>query len=349
MGNYTSHGTYTNNSQVGTRYSNNFEELQRNIEHLVKYGGSQQTARTETINFTSKSSSDIDAESIKNLLQEGGSLDGLTVLARRARYNNFNSSQLGGAQKNKNQLSSIDEDDFNFLKETLKRHNNQSGGCGCTGTQSNDSPTSQEPVNYDVIKGGGNLTSATSDSIISYNILKGGNDTKEGSVVSATSDNSLGYEMLFGGNKDKKDKNKDKDEDDEDVDLDSENTDEETDEDSEDSEDEEDEEDEEEDEDYDESADGDELSRTKGSSTSSSSASSSSSAKQKRAKQKRQQKKKSKKLHRNHDYLNSSQSAGSSDEIVIDTKYLYSDNNKFYGSDDNSEYYGALRNRSMMN
>lgn len=341
MGNYTSQGTNSNNSHA----DNNFEALQRNIQHLVKYGG-QRTTQTDTIHFNTKST-EFDVDSIKEFMQNGGSLDNLNILPRRSRYEQYatvaqrtNQPLVGGSSKlNKSQLSSIDEDDFKFLKDVLKRHNNnQSGGCGCTGAQSDNSPTSQDPVSYADMKGG--AFSPTSDSYV-YN-AKGGNDSKvkESGVVSVTSDNSLGYDILFGGNKDKKDKKED--------DLDSEDSDdEESDDEESDEESEDEEEDDEDDEDYDESADGDELSRTKGSSTSSSS--SESTPELKRQSNKKSKSKKSKKLHRHHDYLNSSQSGGSSDEIVIDTKYLYSDNNQFYGSDDNSEYYGSLRNRSMMN
>jgi hypothetical protein len=345
MGNYTSQGTNSNNSHA----DNNFEALQRNIQHLVKYGG-QRATQTDTIHFTSKSTTEFDVDSIKEFMQNGGSLDNLNVLPRRSRYEQYanaaqqtNQSLIGGSSKlNKNELSSIDDDDFKFLKDVLKRHNNQSGGCGCTGAQADNSPTSQDPVDYANMKGG--AFSATSDSFLYKS--KGGNNTVvgESGAVSATSDNSLGYDILFGGKKDKDDKENKKENDldsseDTDEDTDDEESDEDSDEESED-------EDDEDDEDYDESAEGDELSRTKGSSTSSSSSESTPELKRQ---SKKKSKSKSKKMHRHHDYINSSQSAGSSDEIVIDTKYLYSDNNKFYGSDDNSEYYGSLRNRSMMN
>lgn len=64
----------------------------------------------------------------------------------------------------------------------------------------------------------------------------------------------------------------------------------------------------------------------------------------------RKEKKERKALNKvNNAYLNTSEQDGGSEEIIIDSKYLYSDNNTFYGSDDNSEYYKTIKNKSFRN
>jgi hypothetical protein len=143
-------------------------------------------------------------------------------------------------------------------------------------------------------------------------------------IVSDTSPQPIDYEMLSGGAKKKESK------DDETSET------EETEEDIESEDEEESEEVEEEEEEDEDEEEGDPLARTKNDSSSSSSSSSSNNKKLKRAKK-----------HSDSEYLKTSQSGGS-EEIVIDSKYLYSDNNSFYGSDDNSEYYKAIKNRSVL-
>lgn len=327
MGAFASNEAHANKSQYGAGYTNNFDELQKNIQRLVK--NNNFNAATETINFTNEDQSSIDIDSIKDLRQNGGGLDRLAVLPTRSRFNAINVSQTGGKLL---QLSSIDENDFNILKDVLKRHDNsQTGGCGCSQPViTSDTSPIQNPVKYNSMMGG--ALSATSPDSVNYDILTGGKV-----LLSPTSPDQVNYNFLYGGSKDEKNKKKkddssDDSSDSDDVDSDDVDSD---DVDSDDVDSDEDE-DEDEDEDYDESADGDELSRTKGS-TSSSSSSESDKKKKKHKKMKR---------HTNKNYLQTSESGSS--EVVLNTKYLYSDNNSFYGSDDNSEYYGSFRNRSMM-
>lgn len=151
-------------------------------------------------------------------------------------------------------------------------------------------------------------------------------------IVSDTSPQPVDYNILTGGKK-KKDDDSEETEDEEDVE--SEDEEEETDEDIEE---EEEEDEDEEDEDEEEENSEESLARVRKSSSSSNSSSSRSSSNKKLKRAKR---------HNDSEYLKTSQSGGS-EEIIIDSKYLYSDNNSFYGSDDNSEYYKAIKNRSVV-
>jgi len=303
MGNFVSQDTHTNNMKGGSTYTNNFDELQKKLEKIVR--NSKNNTASDTINFGKQSESDIDFDSIKEYAQLGGGHDFVTAIPRRTRYSNQTMLKGGNPELNPNALSSISEEDFKLLQEVLKRHNHtnqqpqdlQQGGCGCAGNDNLISDTSPQPVNYDILKGG---SVATKD-------------------------------------KDKK-KKKHADEDDDEI---SDADDDDYDSDSEDDSDESnDEELDDEDDDYDESAEGDELART------SKSSSSSSSSQKKHKPSKKHQKRHSSDSHS--EYLRTSQTAGSSEEIMIDSKYLYSDNNTFYGSDEHSEYFKAIKNRSML-
>ena len=308
MGNLVSQDTHTNNMRGGSTYTNNFDELQKKLEKIVR--NSKNNTVSDTINFGKQSESDIDFESIKEYAQNGGGHDFVTAIPRRTRYSNQTVLKGGNSEPKPNALSSISEEDFKLLQEVLKRHNRanqqpqdlQQGGCGCAGNDNLISDTSPQPVNYDILKGG--------------------------SVATKDED------------KDKK-KKKHVDEDDDEIsDADDDDYDSESEDDSDESSEEESNDEDDEDDDYDESAEGDELART------SKSSSSSSSSQKKHKPSKKHQKRHSSDSHS--EYLRTSQTAGSSEEIVIDSKYLYSDNNTFYGSDEHSEYFKAIKNRSML-
>jgi hypothetical protein len=309
MGNFISQDTHGNNMIGGSTYTNNFDDLQKKIEKIVKK--SKTNTVSDTINFSKQSESDIDFDSIRDLTQNGGGHDFVRVIPRRNRYHNLTSNKnvlRGGNSANKNELSSISEEDYKLLQEVLKRHNNslQKGGCGCAGNDNLISETSPQPVNYDVLKGGAH----EKDDVDKDKKHKTDKKKKHDDEISDADEDEDDYDS----------------EDEEDLSEDTEELDDE-------------------DDDYDESSDGDELARTKGSSTSSSSSS---------HKKNMNRGKKHKKHQKRHssdsdsEYVKTSQTAGSSEEIVIDSKYLYSDNNTFYGSDENSEYFKALKNRSIM-
>ncbi len=318
MGNLVSQDNYANNSNMtsmrgGSTYTNNFDELQKKLEKIVK--NSKNNTISDTINFTKQSESDIDFDSIKELAQNGGGYDFVTAHPRRNRYSKNENSTFetilrGGGEPEAplkpNSLSSISEEDYKLLQEVLRRHNRgiqqiqgQHGGCGCAAGNDNlISDTSPQPVNYDILKGG-NAEDADTD-------------------------------------KKKKDKKKHNEEDDESSSDDDYDTDSEAEDDSSEEEDAEDDDDD----DYDESADGDELARTSKSSSSSAS-----------SQKKHKSSKKHQKRHMsspNSEYLGTSQNGGSSEEIVIDSKYLYSDHNTVYGSDEHSEMFKAIKNRTML-
>ena len=348
MGNSVSQENQLDIMQNGSGFANNFNDLQNTIQRMVKK--SNNSTLTETINLHD-SSSDIDFDSIQNIMQNGGLADLLNVRPIRIRYGKvptFDSAHVGGNQEQVNklkELESINEKDLEALRNILSKNiGDQTGGCGCSIDSDQNtilSPTSPNPVTkYKSLIGGtknnmnsdqNTILSPTSPNpVTKYKSLIGGTTN---TILSPTSPNPVTeHKSLIGGKKDKKEKSNDKDSDKtEDDDIDSEDE-EESEEDIEDEE-----EDENEDE-YDEGADGDELARTKGSSTSSSSSETDEKKKLKRSKK-----------YSDAEYLHTSSHSGGSEEIVIDSKYLYSDNNTFYGSDDNSEYYKAIKNRSIVN
>lgn len=304
--------------------NSDFEKIQNRINFLLR---SEQAGG----NVNEPESSDINLDSILEE-QSGGS--------RRSRYLKFipSSKDQSGGNNTLNDLSSIDEKDFQILKDILQKH--QSGGNDNLlhtdaeqneskgDTSGNDlSATSSQKINLNDAE-----LSATSDQPVDFNNMEGGC----GCSMSPASDDivtkPMSFKALTGGKKSKKiDKDSDEKELSDDYESDDESDD--SDENEESDEEESEEEESEEDEDFDESSDGDELSRSNDSSSSTS--------EEKNHKQKRH----------NKEYVETSddsQSGGSSENITLDTKYIYSDNNTFYGSDDNSEYYKHLKNRSMI-
>jgi hypothetical protein len=356
MGNQTSQQS----NQRGAGYTNNFNDLQNKIESLVV--NSKKSNFTETINFSN--SSDLDLDSLRD--QDGGNLDHVSIKPRRARYLRLvqtgkvpeQHNLVGGTDKTM-ELSSIDENDFQILRDILKQHqtggnllhtdaqninlsptsaqpvdfngtfsptshSDQIGGCGCTG-EPQKPPTIYSPTSHSE-QAGGACTIPTHQS--------GGcgcNDMpSEPNIVRKPTY----FKALIGGKKSDKDEESEDEEIEEsedDINSDDEGEDEET------EDDEEDEEEDNEDEDYDENSDGDELARSKDSS------SSKSDRKKKHHKQKRH----------NSEYVETTDddelSGGSTEEHTLTKKYIYSDHDTFYGSDDNSEYYKHIKNRSMIN
>lgn len=337
MGNQTSQQF----PQKGAGYTNNFNDLQNKIESLVL--NSKKNDFTETINF---SNSSLDLDSLRD--QEGGNFDTINVLPRRARYlkyvqtGNIQENPLVGGGDNTLELSSIDEKDFQILKDILKQH--QTGGNSLQTDNNVMSATSPQPVDF-----------TTKFSTTSYSEQAGGcklqlNAAQSGGcgctdITSPTDDirRPTQFKSLVGGNN-KKPKNNDESElesDDEDTDEnddddedenDDEDTNENDDEDTNESEDENEDENDDDDEDHDENSDGDELARSHDSSSS-------------------DKKKKHHKQKRHHgEYIESSDSdSEQSEEYALSKKYFYSDHDTFYGSDDNSEYYKHIKNRSMIN
>jgi hypothetical protein len=330
-------------TQSGAGYTDNFNGLQNKIESLVV--NSKKNNFTETINFSN--SSDLDLDSIRD--QDGGFDDKLTVKSRRFNYLNFvhqgpPPSDMKGGSNNTMELSSIDEKDFQILKDILKQH--QTGG-NLLNTEKNIlefSDTSPQPVNFsnkfsptsqsDQIGGNLQTFSPTSNSEIAN-----GNACTIPSHVSqaggcgcndvSTSPNDIRkptyFKSLIGGGEDEESEEESEEE------SNDENSDDEEDEDEDDEETEEDDEDD----DHDEGSDGDELARSKSSSES-------------------DKKKKHRKQKRHSEYIETTDdddelSGGSSEEHTLTKKYIYSDHDTFYGSDDNSEYYKHIKNRSMVN
>jgi hypothetical protein len=344
MGNQTSQQS----SQKGAGYTDNFNDLQNKIESLVV--NSKKNNFTETINFSN--SSDLDLDSIRD--QEGGKADSINVRPRRSRYLRFvqsgqpSTNNLVGGGDNTMELSSIDEKDFQILKDILQQH--QTGG-NLLHTDKNDmelSATSPQPVNFaskfsptshsDMNLVGGSFASKFSPTSYSDMELAGGcklpTNAQTGGcgcndITSSPNDiirKPTHFKALVGGNKEKskeltsesEEENSDDNEDDEDDEDDSE----------EDSEEDEDEDD------HDENSDGDELARSRDSSSS-----------DKKKKQRKQKRHHSEYIETSDDEL----SGGSTEEHVLTKKYIYSEHDTFYGSDDNSEYYKHIKNRSMVN
>lgn len=300
MGSSTSHENHSYNTQRGMGFLNNFADLQRNIQQMVRK--SDGGTATETIGFNTDES-DIDLESILEIRQEGGAGNRVKVTPKRNRYSKI---AVGGSQN----LTGGTGDVFNssneiaILKDIISYNNTntnaiQGGGCGCADDNQVLSPTSVE------------------------NIV-GGNP---GVALSATSDQPIDYNVLIGGG-----------DDDEDFDLEDEETDEDID-------------DDDDDEENEESDDLEKHNRRgalgKPKESSSSSSSSTISSTEPPTENDKKKHKNDKKKHEGR-YLSTSQDGGS-DDILIDSKYLYSDNNdKFFGSSDNSEYYKDVKHRSIV-
>lgn len=320
MGNFNSYQTGGNNIQSGAGYSDNFHELQNNIQKLVKK--SQNSVTTDTIQFNNSSISEIDFDSVMELQQNGGSLDFLSVNPKK-RYVEPNLDFLkvsnNNNQENINDLhSQASETDLHFIQNIIDNYSNQykgnqKGGCGCSAT-GGISSTSPNPVTPDETK------QNKQNEQIEYDILKGG----------------------------KKKKNKSKESEDE-YDSDTEESEDEYDEDDEDEDDDDDDDDEESDEDDDDDHDMSRIKINKSSSSSSSSSSSGSESdsdsdqlatKELIARQKKQKKNKLN--------LDVSNTPSSGSEIIIDTKYLYSSSNEYGKSENSSDYYGHFRNRTML-
>lgn len=310
-----------------------FDKLQSTIEKLVK--SSQLNTEQDSIKFTKNSDSELDINSIKELLQNGGSIDSLNIHPRRNRYANYNVSNLANENSQQPQPSavvtqsgggcgcsaenaeseqvkldresnfkSINEKDLTMLQNVLNKNKstNQTGGCGCADNNGQLlSITSPQSVNYDVLKGGSKsneqLVSETSPQPIDYNILKGGSKSKTVKKDKADKD------------EDDQDEDMLDDENDKDISLSSSLS---SDKDAGDDEDDEDDDDEDDDDDIDDSA----------------------TDKKMTGRQK-------------NNYLETTQEgASSSEEIRINKKLLYSDNSNHYGSDD-SDYYKMIKNKSM--
>jgi hypothetical protein len=149
MGNQTSQQINLSKTQHGRGYINNTNDIQHKIESLIN---NKNNKFSETINFSN--SSNLDLDSLRDDDQIGGFLDLPTVKPRRARYLTFkNKSQLGG-QDNTQELSSIDENDFQVLKDILKKHQTSN-------TDLKFSPTSSQPVDFSESKKSGPLKCAS--------------------------------------------------------------------------------------------------------------------------------------------------------------------------------------------
>lgn len=328
MGNQTSQQSV----QRGAGYTNNFNDLQNKIESLVV--NSKKSNFTETINFSN--SSDLDLDSIRD--QEGGKADRVNIRPRRARYLRLvqtgqPTNNLVGGGDNTMELSSIDEKDFQILRDILQQH--QSGGNLLHTEKGNAelSPTSAQPVDFSTKFSPTSHSDQAGGSCVLPSQQTGGCGCNDVSSSPNVIRKPTQFKALVGGNKDEESEEQEESEEDE-------NSDDENDEDDNEEDDEDDEdEDEDDDEDHDENSDGDELARSRDSS------SSKSDKKKKHHKQKRH----------NSEYIETTDddddelSGGSTEEHTLTKKYIYSEHDTFYGSDDNSEYYKHIKNRSMVN
>lgn len=333
MGNFNSYQIDTNNIQSGGFYTNNFRDLQANIQNLVK---NSHATSTETLDFNNSSLSEIDFDTIRELQQNGGSLDYLTVKPTKKRYEEPDLTFLkpqftkGGSltPKNTNNLTSeANDSDIKFVEELINNYSKQEGGCGCgvqTNVFSETSDVSPQPVviNQPNSSNSLNAPSKPTDQNLptDYNILKGGVKKNK---HSSDDDEDFSTES---DEYDTEDEDEDDDDDDDDDDEDDDDDDDET----------------EDDETDDEDKMGRQINKSS-TSTSSSSDTSNFSRKEILARNLQRKNKNNKKDNKN----SSSQSGGSESEIVINTKYLYSSSNNFSGSD-SSEYYGHFRNRTML-
>lgn len=328
MGNQTSQQS----NQRGAGYTNNFDDLQNKIESLVV--NSKKSNFTETINFSN--SSELDMDSIRD--QEGGKADHVNIKPRRARYLRYCQTgqpptNLVGGGDNTLELSSIDEKDFQILKDILQQH--QSGGnlLHTDRGVAELSPTSAQPVDFSA-KFSPTSHSEQVGGFCTQPSQTGGCGCNDISSSPNVIRKPTQFKALVGGNKDEKDEKSESEENSDDEDTDDEDEDEDEDDDDEDED-----EDDEDDEDHDETSDGDELARSRDSS------SSKSDKKKKHHKQKRH----------TSEYIETSDddddelSGGSTEEHTLTKKYIYSEHDTFYGSDDNSEYYKHIKNRSMVN
>lgn len=347
MGNSNSQEKQTNNVkntksiQCGAGYSNNSEELQYNIQKLVK--SAKNYTASETIGFTRSSDSDIDFDSMREYQQNGGALDTLNVKPTRQRYlekglKQFNQKLSSQTTQSINHLKTdANTEDLSFLKGMIKdleshkaSHQHQSGGCGCS---TNNDPADQTTSD----------TSNTTQNIIDYDLIK------HDPIKGGSRHNKL---AMRGGKKDESDGSEDDDDESHD-DSESSSNDDDTETIDSDDDDNEDEDDEDEDEDSMEESG---LSNDfKSSSSSYAVTTLSSDGAKKKAKKEKKSKapkktKKSKAHKKSHgrNYLSDHIGGESSSEIVVDYKLVYSsDENAFHGSDESSDQFRQYRNRNM--
>lgn len=153
------------------------DDIARNIENLVRYNSVRDYSASDTMQFNPNSSSDfsLSLESIK-----GGSVTSphvnpiITVQPTRNRFAQLEqqirnmanqSNQRGGSVID--QYSSISEHELHVLKNLIMKSQNgngQIGGCGCADDNNNIfSPTSTQPIDYNVLKGGAQPETTVSD------------------------------------------------------------------------------------------------------------------------------------------------------------------------------------------
>lgn len=330
MGNSNSQENQQYNKQRGAGYLDNNAELQRNIEKLIK--ASKTYTATDTIGFVRESESDIDFESMRELQQNGGSLDFLNVKPRRQRFNNVPVNSTKPIQTIKSLKTDANTNDLAFLKSLPAT---QKGGCGCNaGANDPVSDTSSDAINYDVMKGGKRKN------------LVGGNDNESEEETDDSSSSSTEEENNSTSNTTDATKTTDDEPDGETV------------------EEEEDEDDDDEDDDSgsddvesgSESAYSDSktssnnylvISSQEGGKKSNKKEKKSKKTKSSKSKSKSSKLSKSKKLSRNH--LNEHIGHDSSEnDIVIDYKHLYSsEGDNFHESDESNDQFGEYRNRNM--
>jgi|SaaInlStandDraft_6_1057023.scaffolds.fasta_scaffold48938_1 hypothetical protein len=160
MGNQNSNQT-NKSLQNGSGYPNNVDDLQNRIENMIKRSNFDSQG---TIGFNKNSITET-IDSMSELQQNGGSIDYLTNKTRRIRYANpiayssitsYLDNLVAPEHKNLLNVATLN----NIMNE---RQTGQSGGsCGCSG---NVSP-SPNPVDYNILSGGGkkNKFVVTSDS-----------------------------------------------------------------------------------------------------------------------------------------------------------------------------------------
>jgi hypothetical protein len=327
MGNSNSQENQQYNKQHGAGYVDNNKELQRNIEKLIK--SSKSYTYTDTIGFMRQSESDIDFESIREIQQNGGSLDLLNVKPKRQRFGSLPpqtsiNKSLSGLK------TDITKNDVAFLQSVNVP---QKGGCGCTtNNDPKDSPISPNPISYDILKGG------------SKRKIIGGEEDDD-------SENK------------KKNKKPDSDEDEDDDSSSSEEDEgevieEDSDEDDEYNSDDEDDDSDGENEDIESSA----YNKYSDDTTTESNnflvissqeggkkkVKKSNNSKQKHEKKSKKSSKSSKTKNQSRDHLKEHIATESGDEIIIDYKHLYSSSgDTFHGSDESSDQFGEYRNRNM--
>ena len=383
MGNSSSHEK-SNNSQKG---GDNFNDLQNKIQQLIKNTNTSQDTlnfnSSSDIDFDSVVNQTQNGGALRKIVNDDSRYENIMEYLKQAGGNNFDSfssinesdlSMLKNVIRNTNNdvfsatsaesfigggnLSATSADSFNGL-------NIVNGGSLLLSATSDDifigggnmSATSADSFNgLNIVNGGGNMSATSADSFNGLNIINGGatllSATSADSFnimnggcgcsgnknillgsgnteLSATSSNPVDYNILMGGGDDSTDST---------VSI-SKTT---------------------------KSTDTDDSSSSSSSSDTNTSSSSSSSSNTntestdatKSTKSTVSSKssippnsgfgKKKSRKNKHSEYISTGGSTNSS-EIIIDSKFLYSDNNSFYGSDEISERYKSVKNRSMIN